>query len=353
MAIESVSIPGGHDTHASCMLCSTPSLQSVLSMKQATSFRSHRIPESFESFSSNSTSSSQDDSLVEYSPDEWNSDSDVEFDSHSFCSMQSSYLRKPTIDHPLEQQTPWTQQQAPIPTSHRPAGSKPSRTTKLLQAVKNINILPTNPGAFLFNERMTDDILPPRKPQETVAIPLQTFNVESRSTKPQKSTVSVAPVRAREPRINSNFLRVYALDYTSKKNSRLGLSDYEIDLYYQEFYESGLDSFDEFLDDAGYELTPALRTQLKLGVLSRDKLWNNVILPPRSDSAQHTREKYFLCDARANPRVRTSGKFVPWLNLQNFNNNNNKCVRPYGHISNQTQFTVNGWCNERWIAQTR
>ncbi|KAG7920539.1 hypothetical protein KL905_003173 [Ogataea polymorpha] len=348
--------PYSQDSYTSPLLCSTPSLQCLLLSKEATSFRSHRSPSSLDSLSSNTTNSTSststsNDSLEEFSTDEWQLDSDTEYDMNSSISLKSSCVRSECHEHPLEEddggivnlKTPARQPILP---------PQPSKTTKLLKAIKSFRRLPTTSGLLQFNERMTDDILPKPKASEPVSIPLQTFSVESRLMKTQKSYTPASPIRAREPRINSNFLRVYALDYCCKNAGHLQLSDYEIDLYYQEYYESGMESFDEYLDEAGYELSPVLRQRLKLGVLAKQKLWNSVILPPRNDPICHVREKYVSCDKRANALVRTSGKFVPWLNLQDFDSNNKKCVRPNGHTANLTQFTVKGWCNERWLAKT-
>ncbi|KAG7807659.1 hypothetical protein KL921_003954 [Ogataea angusta] len=348
-----LSSPYRLDSYTSPVLCSTPSLQCLLLSKQATSFRSHRSPGSLDSLSSNTTSttSSTNDSLEEFSSaDEWQVDSDTEYDMNSFISLKSCCVRSECHEHPLEGDVDMenfknTARQPVLPP-------QPSKATRLLRAIKSFRSLPSNSGLLHFNERMTDDIIPRAKTPEPVAIPLQTFSIESRLMKTQKSYTPAAPTRAREPRINSNFLRVYALDYCCKNAGHLQLSDYEIDLYYQEYYESGMESFDEYLDEAGYEMSPVLRQQLKLGVLAREKLWNSVILPPRNDPICHVREKYVSCDKRANALVRTSGKFVPWLNLQDFDSNNKKCVRPNGHTANLTQFTVKGWCNERWLAKT-
>ncbi|OWB71581.1 hypothetical protein B5S31_g1271 [[Candida] boidinii] len=245
-------------------------------------------------------------------------------------------------------------------------------------------------------------------------IPLITFDSITSPSKIQNKCITMTyhpninSNRSREPRINSNFLRFYAHDYSIKSNGLLGVTDYEIDLfqeeeakrYYQtECQENGDDEFDlssessidstsnyyknlsdEDKDDedddeddedddemTGYNHTREMisyKDRLKIGLLSREKLWSSVILPPRDDTIDdHSifRNKYIHMnnnDLYSTPKsssslTRMNGGVMPWVNCYNYNSRKNQtCLKPYGFLTNQTQFTVKGWANQRWVAQT-
>lgn len=184
-------------------------------------------------------------------------------------------------------------------------------------------------------------------------VQLQTYRtVYSAIPRPEKLTSlhSSDMAKVREPRVNSEFLKFYALDYSCKQGGYLKITDQELDLYQQEYLDSGCKDMDEFLDryfEAGVEEVSQFKDNLKLSLLSRDKLWKNVILPPRNDLPQYSKKQYMHDPHfKGTGLVRTGGKFMPWLNIDDFESK--KSIPPYGRLSNGTQFTVKGWCNTRW-----
>ncbi|KAF6012300.1 hypothetical protein HII12_002453 [Brettanomyces bruxellensis] len=179
-----------------------------------------------------------------------------------------------------------------------------------------------------------------------------------------KSTLGA---KGREPRINSEFLKFYALDYSCRVQDYLRISDQELDLYDREYEESGCSCIDEFLDryiicnedsDDSFDSVSSVdvakfRNCLKLSLLSRHKLWNNVILPPREDLPNCIRGRYVHethPSVNGAGLVRTGGKYMPWLNITDFGSSARKSIPPCGKMADGTQFTVKGWCNERWCS---
>ncbi|QPG73931.1 hypothetical protein FOA43_001246 [Brettanomyces nanus] len=240
-----------------------------------------------------------------------------------------------------------------------------------------------------FNEKVFKEISYLELPQQQTVVDFDWRSVqelcdESRSQfhdiqlKTFKTVLSTLPVvekmhpmsgniatKAREPRINSEFLKVYALDYSCRLRNYLKISDQELDLYQQEFLDSGCESIDKFLNeyivgDNGEEDSlnaKQFRETLKLSLLARDKLWKNVILPPRDDLPQYTKKHYVQQLEKPQTSagsgaclVRTQGKFMPWLNINDFDSKSKKSIPPYGRLANGDQFTVRGWCNERWCS---
>lgn len=173
--------------------------------------------------------------------------------------------------------------------------------------------------------------------------------------------------KTREPRINSEFLKFYALDYSCRIHDYLRISDPELDLYQREYEESGCESIDEFLDryivcnddsdddfdSVSRDDVAKFRNCLRLSLLSRHKLWKKVILPPREDLPNCARGRYVheSCPSvNGAGLVRTKGKYMPWLNITDFGSSARKSIPPCGRMADGTQFTVKGWCNERWCS---
>ncbi|VEU20312.1 DEKNAAC101106 [Brettanomyces naardenensis] len=239
-------------------------------------------------------------------------------------------------------------------------------------------------GFFKFNEKLNNEtveqLFDPShmsswkqatedSPGETLLeVPMQTYktifsSIPVLEKMPVKSETNLnAAAKPREPRINSEFLKFYALDYSCKLCDYLKISVDELDMYQQEFIDSGCRTIDEFLDEyivserEGVDPQDVrnFRDGLKLSLLSRDKLWRNVILPPRNDLSQPIK-RHYIQEAEGNGNnssclVRTRGKFMPWLNIDDFDSNGKKSIPPYGILANGAQFTVKGWCNERWLS---
>lgn len=186
----------------------------------------------------------------------------------------------------------------------------------------------------------------------------------------------------RDERINSNFLRLYAIDYNSRM-SKILPNTYTIDEFQSIITNS---------NSIGVKLFHERFNFYKISNINKDKLWKSVILPPRSDGFPtdciNLSQYIFVGDSPAttptpatnlklklnsnsnsndNSRdngevgysslIRLNGNYQPW-------NNSIKSIKPTGILPNikfinngkspnsgvsKTQFTVKGWCNSRWI----
>ena len=181
------------------------------------------------------------------------------------------------------------------------------------------------------------------------------------------------PFKNRDSRINPHFLRLYAYDYNARVNSHtLPNSLTQDDLIRIVSKKPDLKSF-----HYQYNL-------YRVSNMSREKLWNNVVLKPRKDGVPF---EYIDCehfepeveDFETNETLhqhqtdgssvirfgrncdnyvsitRKEGKYLPW-DLK-------PSIKPAGVLPNgkwtyngpapnsgvtRTQFTVRGWCDSRW-----
>ena len=162
--------------------------------------------------------------------------------------------------------------------------------------------------------------------------------------------------KTRELRTNSRFLILYAFDMNARSNSMT---------------LPNLPSQDELYRI--FKCHPNIKkfhynhNIHRISNLSREKLWNNVILPPRQDDSPDLfikGEQYILHnDTNEQPDchcqysiVRKLGKYMPWAIKPS--------IKPAGVLPNskwvfngqapnsgitKTQFTIKGWCNPRWV----
>ncbi|CAH6721170.1 hypothetical protein CLIB1444_05S05116 [[Candida] jaroonii] len=169
-------------------------------------------------------------------------------------------------------------------------------------------------------------------------IELTTFN----ETQPQEIIHHITKVKNRDERINCNFLKLYAQDYSSRVKGYLP-QDHEnfiIDKSLQKFHKK-------------YNI-------YKVSNASKDKLWQNIILPPRLDEMPTDidhKDYVFVGNDRDNIKsIVMNGNNIPWMNK--------KSIKPTGcdgkYLINgsnpnsgitKTQYTVKGWVNKRWLPQ--
>jgi hypothetical protein len=219
------------------------------------------------------------------------------------------------------------------------------------------------------------------------SVPLETFYTTYKPIDAQFSldannlfTIS----KTRECRVNSNFLKFFAIDSSIKLNySDHLLNESTIDFYQNKFINSGLSSIDEFLNNnlINYSITKyndnnnydndindnenlklqKLKQLIKFALLSRDKMWSNVVLSPRNDMFQHCKNSnilknsYIQIETQYIPNgslIRENGKVMPWLKLNDCNRNNKRCFNPSGILPNNIQYTVKTWENKRWSSIT-
>lgn len=166
--------------------------------------------------------------------------------------------------------------------------------------------------------------------------------------------------KTRELRTNSRFLILYAFDMNARCNSMtLPNSPTQDELYKIIKRHPNIKKFH-------YK-----HNIHRISNMSREKLWNNVILPPRQDDSPELFIKsdpyiiyndYNELDNGFDGHysiVRKLGKYMPWALKPS--------IKPAGVLPNskwifngqapnsgitKTQFTVKGWCNPRWVDHT-
>lgn len=185
-------------------------------------------------------------------------------------------------------------------------------------------------------------------------LPLETFHTAYKALDEHYAKEFNTAPRSRECRINPSFLRFFAIDASIKKKySKQLLDGSTIDYFQYEFLNSGYSSLDEYLST----INPAdMTTTLKFQLLSRDKMWSKVVLPPRADmfynqSSNSLREPYIKVKNEPienGSLVRENGKVMPWLKLDDCAIQNKRCFSPSGTLPNNIQYTVKNWEKKRW-----
>lgn len=192
----------------------------------------------------------------------------------------------------------------------------------------------------------------PRQPNpELPGQELVTFS--SRAPDPVVVAVTRAKARNREFRINSEFLRRYALDYAARQSHVLPLL-------------GSPEEHDLLMQLPAVRLFHAKHDVHRVGAMSRDKLWESVILPPRSDlhplrsidysSYRHDRpachhRRMCVCTVATKHT-----KYIPWATHR-------MSMKPAGILGSvrpmesktsptaratPAQYTIRGWSNARW-----
>lgn len=226
------------------------------------------------------------------------------------------------------------------------------------------------PFSLSFTPRMTDDRVPEPKDSEALAPleeELETFSVLQADL---SHALDKAPVnktfRNRDQRINSKFLSMYAYDFSARASGVLP------NLHTNEEFSKLINK------NKALKLFHSQHNFYKISNMSRDKLWNSVILPPRTDtcprpSVDHSSYVYVGHDEKKQQRrqslTRMHGDYLPWAppSAEDERLQKNTFSKPAGIMKNgsvcnngpspssgvsRTQFTVKGWCNSRWIATT-
>ncbi|ODV81041.1 uncharacterized protein CANTADRAFT_20587 [Suhomyces tanzawaensis NRRL Y-17324] len=219
----------------------------------------------------------------------------------------------------------------------------------------------TNWLPYSLSPRMTDDLIPPSPTPDSEAQELITF--KAKPCVPQDLLYTRKSFKSRDQRINSAFLRLYAADFHARTVTRT-LPNTSYDASNQDHTElASMVESNPLLKNFHYH-----HNIYRVSSMSRDKLWNSIILPPRADdSPQHCIDYstyiYIGDDSSHNVSsvIRPSGKnYMPWCSRSG---NNTSTFTPAGTKRNgpvmlnglapssgvtKTQFTVKGWCNPRW-----
>lgn len=137
--------------------------------------------------------------------------------------------------------------------------------------------------------------------------------------------------KCREVRVNSDFLRRYALDCSARLHAVLPLSD-DMDEVAMLTRKPELKRF-----DARYGLA-------RVSALSKEKLWHSVVLEPRTDA--RPLKCIVAQDGNANAaaplRMLQLPAGVLW-SARHMHHSSDWCT-----ISTFTQYTRKGWSSERW-----
>ncbi|CCH45727.1 hypothetical protein BN7_5313 [Wickerhamomyces ciferrii] len=218
---------------------------------------------------------------------------------------------------------------------------KSSFVSNLSSSIKNFTqstISNNNKILFDIQPRLTDDKLPKTitTPSSTQNITeLKTFKMSSESDSFKSSSI----IKPRESRINPEFLRLYSYESSSRQKGLLKEitpQDEENFIYYQ----------NKFLQQP--KTSPL--NEKEFSMMIRNKLWKCVILPPRDDYIPQN-PNYIKTDNNQKEGKSlintTTDQRKPWVNLDD-EKIQQKVIKPYG-IMGDVQFTVKGWCNERWL----
>jgi hypothetical protein len=273
-------------------------------------------------------------------------------------------------------------QKADISRENNP--SSESRITSFLRDVKNLSIVKCAKSFYESNNLLVTNAatsvdLSIKDIVLLDALPLETFQTTYEPIERQPnmdSNVSLLNLRkSRECRINPNFLKFYAIDSTIKyKYKDQLLNDETIDFYQHQFMKSNCKTIDEFLTQVKISIDEAfsmpnpgnntpqvqhLHKLIKYSISTRDKMWNKVVLQPRTDTFSNhklttsTSSVYVkTTDTNDGSLVRATNKIMPWFNLDDCAAMNKKCLYPRGILQNNVQYTAKNWANRRWTPVT-
>ncbi|CAK7896740.1 hypothetical protein CAAN1_03S05006 [[Candida] anglica] len=190
---------------------------------------------------------------------------------------------------------------------------------------------------------------------------LQTWSVETHANN-LVHDLREKPTRNRDYRVNPRFLIMYTYDYNSRVNGYLPNSHTK-------------EEVEDLTHVEGIKDFHLQHNLCKISSISRDKLWENVVLPARIDPLPsnsieykdyvHVEESSYPPHPSLNRKhsiVKVDGcEYFPWSSLQN----KHKSVKPAGFLKGgktlvngiqpssgitKSQFTIKGWCNKRWVS---
>ncbi|KAI5948988.1 hypothetical protein KGF57_005051 [Candida theae] len=237
--------------------------------------------------------------------------------------------------------------------------SKQSLYSNLTESIKSIRERLVTRALADFEvdtHAVTEKELPAANTEELPAQELITF-FEAKHDHDTTSQEHIKPsFKNRDHRINAQFLRLYAYDYNARINSKtLPNSLSQEDLMIIILNNPHLKSFH------------SRHNIYHISNLSRQKLWNSVVLKPRHDKSpeESVDSEDYICvadDSSVSSHAsltRKNSKYLPW-DLK-------PSIKPAGILPrgkwvfngkapnsgvSKTQFTVKGWCNSRWVAKT-
>ncbi|KAI3405070.2 hypothetical protein KGF56_002155 [Candida oxycetoniae] len=250
-----------------------------------------------------------------------------------------------------------------------------SNLTTSLKLLKNKIPFYTSRQSILNNiisepPRLTDDKFPTSQSEELI-----TFFQDDQVTNDHEMSAASAQLsftphikstfKNRDSRINSQFLRLYAYDYNARINSQTLPNSL------------AQDDSSPILTKKSNLTFHIKHNMFRISNMSREKLWNSVILPPRKDQSpmdcidsesycpdvemeeedekEQKKNNTTSSAYGATSITRKSGKYLPW-DLK-------PSIKPAGVLHGgkwvfngmapnsgitKTQFTVKGWCNSKW-----
>lgn len=326
----------------------TPSLQSIIDQKKFSngSIKSNVSSNSMPSLISTSSSYESCDS---HPLDSFNTWDDI--DENFFCQNDTSFNDDYDNNYTFQPLSPIepVQQQKYIT-------KKASFVSNLSSSIKSFANSTRHNNDILFDiqPRLTDDKLPKNIIQKHRDTELQTFKVTSKNsslpTSSSTSTPSISILGNREPRINSQFLRLYSYESNSRKKGILPeVTHLDEEDYLQRQQSSS-------------PISNSLDPNRDFAMMVRQRLWQCVVLPPREDLNLSSNPEYVYAGESVDENnedqeefvslIRKKGNVKPWIKLEDEEISKMKVLRPCGVLNNDTQFTVKGWCNERWLPRS-
>ncbi|CUM47340.1 uncharacterized protein AC631_05373 [Debaryomyces fabryi] len=225
------------------------------------------------------------------------------------------------------------------------AVSKFTRAFKVLKTSINRTSYSILSHHGYLSPRMTDDAVPglschEREDDSNLEGPQTHMCASGDSMRPPLELPRGNEYRGRDSRMNSLFLRLYAIDYEARCRSILPTSYSSRELSYVINRSRVAKEFHRRFNI------------ISVSNLSRDKLWDNVILPPRIDSSpgayiDSSSYVYVGNEKKTDTRDRHHYYNKPAGVLYN-----SRCF--YNDQSPQAgntklQYTIKGWCNSRWL----
>lgn len=332
-----------NNTQGGASYPTTPSLQSILDQKKCSngSIRSNVSSSSVPSLISTSSSYESCDSHPLDSFNTWD-DIDENFFNNNDNNTTTNF-------EPL----------SPIEPTKKIISKKASFVSNLSSSIKSFtnSTIQKNDMLFDIQPRLTDDKIPRTTIIQRLAqkdnkvTELQTFKVTSTnsditttnsSSNSGSSQGAISILRNREPRINSQFLRLYSYESNSRKKGLLPTISHSDE--------------EEFANNR-----PIGDSSREFALFVRQRLWQCVVLPPREDLNISPPEYVFhgnnnsmeqISDTDVVSLIRKNGDVKPWIKLEDEKFTKQKVLKPCGVLNNDIQFTVKGWCNERWLPST-
>jgi len=389
-----------HQHHQQTPYPTTPSLQSILDQKKLSngsirsSVSTNSVPSlvsinsaSYESCDTHPLDSfnTWEDIDENFFNNEFNESIDYDTNNYTYDhnDVQYNYNFEPVLPMKPAQEEQIIDNNNNNNNNNKTINKKSSFVSNLSSSIKSFtnSTIFNNDLLLDIQPRLTDDKLPTNILRHTghddsiqsihKDTELKTFKITSINNKSStnfqggiatsNTPSSISILKNREPRINSQFLRLYSYESNSRKKGILP----EVSHMNEDEYSN------QSINSSKYSKNSKSSTH-EFAIHVREKLWQCVILPPREDLTltSYKKPRYvYKNDYVSNSEkidmigknneedenngfvslIRQKGDIKPWIKLEDEQQSKQKVLKPYGVLNNDVQFTVKGWCNERWL----